>query len=148
MVAASSPDTIPGFASMSTCAFDPAMSCRHNRLSNGMEAFISRMTEAGPSAKRPPHMLLEPAVVRSVIAILLLVSLPVILSACDRQSGDKEQENAQATAVQKSENSSGGESTFSPAIDTSHAGDTAPRSEEHTSELQSLMRISYAVFCL
>src|SRR3546814_6799903 len=26
--------------------------------------------------------------------------------------------------------------------------ETAPRSEEHTSELQSLMRISYAVFCL
>src|SRR3546814_233481 len=31
----------------------------------------------------------------------------------------------------------------SPAISTH-----APRSEEHTSELQSLMRISYAVFCL
>src|SRR3546814_2728176 len=31
-----------------------------------------------------------------------------------------------------------------------HAGslNTAGRSEEHTSELQSLMRISYAVFCL
>src|SRR3546814_2293430 len=30
-----------------------------------------------------------------------------------------------------------------------HVGDTkARRSEEHTSELQSLMRISYAVFCL
>src|SRR3546814_1243681 len=27
-------------------------------------------------------------------------------------------------------------------------GKTLPRSEEHTSELQSLMRISYAVFCL
>src|SRR3546814_6058460 len=27
-------------------------------------------------------------------------------------------------------------------------GDVLPRSEEHTSELQSLMRISYAVFCL
>src|SRR3546814_2245946 len=27
-------------------------------------------------------------------------------------------------------------------------GLTLPRSEEHTSELQSLMRISYAVFCL
>src|SRR3546814_7269790 len=26
--------------------------------------------------------------------------------------------------------------------------DLRPRSEEHTSELQSLMRISYAVFCL
>src|SRR3546814_7978075 len=30
----------------------------------------------------------------------------------------------------------------------SHFGRTPPRSEEHTSELQSLMRISYAVFCL
>src|SRR3546814_3500969 len=28
------------------------------------------------------------------------------------------------------------------------AGDVPARSEEHTSELQSLMRISYAVFCL
>src|SRR3546814_5291028 len=28
------------------------------------------------------------------------------------------------------------------------AGDDRDRSEEHTSELQSLMRISYAVFCL
>src|SRR3546814_1627160 len=28
------------------------------------------------------------------------------------------------------------------------AGDVLQRSEEHTSELQSLMRISYAVFCL
>src|SRR3546814_10421963 len=27
-------------------------------------------------------------------------------------------------------------------------GHIVPRSEEHTSELQSLMRISYAVFCL
>src|SRR3546814_8708855 len=27
-------------------------------------------------------------------------------------------------------------------------GDDSQRSEEHTSELQSLMRISYAVFCL
>src|SRR3546814_4352450 len=30
----------------------------------------------------------------------------------------------------------------------SQAHDTDERSEEHTSELQSLMRISYAVFCL
>src|SRR3546814_3048086 len=29
-----------------------------------------------------------------------------------------------------------------------HGLDPAERSEEHTSELQSLMRISYAVFCL
>src|SRR3546814_4640899 len=30
----------------------------------------------------------------------------------------------------------------------SGTGCISPRSEEHTSELQSLMRISYAVFCL
>src|SRR3546814_4809770 len=32
--------------------------------------------------------------------------------------------------------------------DARPGGDAAVRSEEHTSELQSLMRISYAVFCL
>src|SRR3546814_3491335 len=31
---------------------------------------------------------------------------------------------------------------------TGHSGPGPARSEEHTSELQSLMRISYAVFCL
>src|SRR3546814_2850031 len=39
-----------------------------------------------------------------------------------------------------------------PIADTTRAPDAGPstgmRSEEHTSELQSLMRISYAVFCL
>src|SRR3546814_9022158 len=32
--------------------------------------------------------------------------------------------------------------------DLGQGGRAHPRSEEHTSELQSLMRISYAVFCL
>src|SRR3546814_4600608 len=35
-----------------------------------------------------------------------------------------------------------------PIIFTSEANVKGGRSEEHTSELQSLMRISYAVFCL
>src|SRR3546814_4306822 len=34
------------------------------------------------------------------------------------------------------------------AGDFERPGEIGPRSEEHTSELQSLMRISYAVFCL
>src|SRR3546814_4217337 len=34
------------------------------------------------------------------------------------------------------------------AFEQNYMHQTAPRSEEHTSELQSLMRISYAVFCL
>src|SRR3546814_6115663 len=37
---------------------------------------------------------------------------------------------------------------FLPYSNTSLYSDDAFRSEEHTSELQSLMRISYAVFCL
>src|SRR3546814_7128048 len=41
---------------------------------------------------------------------------------------------------------------LSLAVRSEHYSDfgtaTKPRSEEHTSELQSLMRISYAVFCL
>src|SRR3546814_6518785 len=35
-----------------------------------------------------------------------------------------------------------------PVIDNEAADGLTERSEEHTSELQSLMRISYAVFCL
>src|SRR3546814_9281959 len=35
-----------------------------------------------------------------------------------------------------------------PSVCTFATLPTRPRSEEHTSELQSLMRISYAVFCL
>src|SRR3546814_5440162 len=35
-----------------------------------------------------------------------------------------------------------------PAMDETRPGQHRTRSEEHTSELQSLMRISYAVFCL
>ena len=56
IAAASFADTIPCAASIATCAFDPATSCRHSRLSNGMLAFISRITAAGPSANRPPHI--------------------------------------------------------------------------------------------
>src|SRR3546814_7611993 len=42
-------------------------------------------------------------------------------------------------------------SDAAPLVDPKFAADTRVllvRSEEHTSELQSLMRISYAVFCL
>src|SRR3546814_2575255 len=37
---------------------------------------------------------------------------------------------------------------FNGTLATALAGSRTCRSEEHTSELQSLMRISYAVFCL
>src|SRR3546814_1877956 len=37
---------------------------------------------------------------------------------------------------------------ISPRMQSLNISNAAARSEEHTSELQSLMRISYAVFCL
>src|SRR3546814_2456976 len=45
----------------------------------------------------------------------------------------------------------GDDVTIAPDLyvtDHNHTYDDEDRSEEHTSELQSLMRISYAVFCL
>src|SRR3546814_4635224 len=41
-----------------------------------------------------------------------------------------------------------GDGQYLPAVQHVGAGHAGGRSEEHTSELQSLMRISYAVFCL
>src|SRR3546814_4263546 len=43
---------------------------------------------------------------------------------------------------------SGGFTVFADEVARDIGFDRAIRSEEHTSELQSLMRISYAVFCL
>src|SRR3546814_945417 len=50
---------------------------------------------------------------------------------------------ARAPSIRSSKSRSGVSATAKPA-----ATPSASRSEEHTSELQSLMRISYAVFCL
>src|SRR3546814_17762478 len=41
-----------------------------------------------------------------------------------------------------------GAETKTTSVNVTETGTTKVRSEEHTSELQSLMRISYAVFCL
>src|SRR3546814_1152496 len=54
-----------------------------------------------------------------------------------------------APAVSTSGGAGGGDvGTTTGLGDCSAASSSASRSEEHTSELQSLMRISYAVFCL
>src|SRR3546814_1243842 len=42
----------------------------------------------------------------------------------------------------------GAERQLAVLVGSPHEGGVGARSEEHTSELQSLMRISYAVFCL
>src|SRR3546814_10002853 len=61
--------------------------------------------------------------------------------------------NLLPTQVTKAAGNGSGSATVKTAYDTigdaiSVDGPLSGRSEEHTSELQSLMRISYAVFCL
>src|SRR3546814_7088347 len=54
-------------------------------------------------------------------------------------------------AVRQADVEPGRQNTSVPLASPANArdcSDEVPRSEEHTSELQSLMRISYAVFCL
>src|SRR3546814_2142892 len=63
---------------------------------------------------------------------------------------DAEEDNS-AAAEQPEADSAPIDPADLPDVDSLHAGSDFTafmRSEEHTSELQSLMRISYAVFCL
>src|SRR3546814_8874351 len=70
------------------------------------------------------------------------------------RSAERQRPNANArsspTSGQRPDRTNRNEVTSSPATSNPCAPVVfaARRSEEHTSELQSLMRISYAVFCL
>src|SRR5690606_39470760 len=97
IVFASSADTMPHAPSMAACALLAAMSCRHSALSNGMEALISRMIAPGPSAKRPPHIRLEPSMPRLSL-IALTATLALVLAGCDRQSAEPAQPQESAAA--------------------------------------------------
>src|SRR3546814_3626621 len=56
--------------------------------------------------------------------------------------------SASSTPAQSGENSASVATSSSSALPSPADSADSSRSEEHTSELQSLMRISYAVFCL
>src|SRR3546814_5146620 len=84
---------------------------------------------------------------------LFFLAATALLSAC----GDgKDGNNEQAVAMRDMEVVDGTATDAMTDLDGVQtegialppAPGAAPRSEEHTSELQSLMRLSYAVFCL
>src|SRR3546814_6653190 len=79
---------------------------------------------------------------RLSIALFAVLALPVAGTAFAQDAADQqEEEQAAAAPAQASEDTT--------ELDrVTVTGSRIKRSEEHTSELQSLMRISYAVFCL
>src|SRR3546814_3203951 len=76
----------------------------------------------------------------------LSVSLPCVLWARTCTSCGGASVPARPLMSKRSSPDKCSESAVSPSLNC--RGSTPMRSEEHTSELQSLMRISYAVFCL
>ena len=96
------------------------MSCRHKALSNGIEAFISRMIADGPPANRPPHIALELPLLTLPSLNFVALGCAVLLAGCDRQSGDQAQ--PQASQAQGAE----AKPTAASAIDRSHKGSALP----------------------
>src|SRR3546814_10088606 len=98
------------------------------------------LTEPGAAVSDSVHRVwIESAMISlgcSATACSRMRSTPVSASALTPSSGSPSRAARPATCASDSS-----PVTYSP-------GNVAARSEEHTSELQSLMRISYAVFCL
>src|SRR3546814_5196022 len=65
---------------------------------------------------------------------------PLPLQACQKPASSSSSSGAKVSSTSSS--------SLSASSSSSSTVTSASRSEEHTSELQSLMRISYAVFCL
>src|SRR3546814_9377207 len=83
----------------------------------------------------------EPLQAACVVVRSLVILLSDIITECGR-SGRAEGVSSPQPVLRLSEEGD-------QRREEAHSGDKARhRSEEHTSELQSLMRISYAVFCL
>src|SRR3546814_3728257 len=81
---------------------------------------------------------------RLSVALFAALALPVAGTAFAQDAADQEEEQATAAPAQASEETT----ELDRVTVTGSRIKRAERSEEHTSELQSLMRISYAVFCL
>src|SRR3546814_6276320 len=82
-------------------------------------------------------------------ALALVVTAPVAVAQDGAVGKRVDRLEKQMRAVQRSVFPGGNPAFFEGEIAPDNSpGERVKRSEEHTSELQSLMRISYAVFCL
>src|SRR3546814_7080794 len=97
--------------------------------------------------ERPPD---GPVVIREAAfgAIAAVVGGPRQVDVKRHGNGDDEGADSQDAPPGGAEEESGSDGAEQPAGHDRARERDRERSEEHTSELQSLMRISYAVFCL
>src|SRR3546814_9775266 len=107
-----------------------APACADPRLFGGLEQQVGADLVARVAVDDGQHG----GIARGIAMVRLRLCKRIRCGAKGEQGGNRQLEKAQSHDL---------ESTRFP--DRSSRGD---RSEEHTSELQSLMRISYAVFCL
>src|SRR3546814_7008649 len=85
-------------------------------------------------------------VARRIVGVCMLQLLPQRQRGERRQRAEAERELAEQPLARAAEQPRSGEGAED--VDRQQGQGLVQRSEEHTSELQSLMRISYAVFCL
>src|SRR3546814_10450432 len=82
------------------------------------------------------------------IVLAVLASLPWTAQAAPQETTERRPTAIFSAPEKPVEGRMVLRNSTSDALATQTQGLLAARSEEHTSELQSLMRISYAVFCL
>src|SRR3546814_8969669 len=110
-------------------------------MADGAPSPVERTLIKPPCSRAGPLEAKERAIIKSISPVEGKYD-----TAIDRESAEEllaaKAEQAQAAAIEAKAQV---EADKQAAI---AAKEEAKRSEEHTSELQSLMRISYAVFCL
>ena len=95
-----------------------------------MEAFIARITAAGPSAKRPPHIALEPPVSTLSSRPLIFCLLPLAaIVGCDRKSDAPAQASVIAVdeVAPAPDEVTAGPSKAADKLDRTHKGEPAPK---------------------
>src|SRR3546814_3731419 len=119
---------------------------RHTRcaLVTGVQTCALPISPRNPQS---PHVVI-PARFRFPSLLSCLAIACLLLAGCRQQAPAPVEPPPKTVVASGSEDAGAVSSDAKPAVPTQAEVLKGTRSEEHTSELQSLMRISYAVFCL